>query len=153
MKRFVWPLLILLLVAGFFGWRATRPQLSPEEQISRQLTGLEESVEAKNVRGIAGYLAADFVYEGAGGASRKDVLNGARGTLFQARDVQVDLSNVQTQVNGNKASSSGDVRMSLRPSPNAAVETRTSNFALDWELRDGTWKIVRARGGDNLATL
>lgn len=141
--------LAMLLFGGISAWRALHPALSPEQQIASQVEGLSQAIQNRSVGNTAGYLAKEFVWHS---TPKTDVVEGMRGAFYSWREVQLNPSGLQIEVNGERATSSGNFSLSFRPGPDAAPEVRAGKFKLFWELRDGQWKVVKAEGGENLAS-
>jgi len=138
---------VLLFLAAIFLWRATHPNLNDEQQIAANLSDLTRAAVKRDARGITQYFGNGFDWQG---QSRKDVQRWLGGGFIQSRDVQINLSSTQTEVNGAVATTSGTYNLSYRPSPEAPAEKHSGDFKLHWQQQNGQWKIVKAEGGEVL---
>ncbi len=141
MRKFLVPLALLLLVAGFFGWRKLHPKLTDAQQISANLDAICEYAGERNPRNIAYYLAKNFQ---AGGVDKKDFQNSLAGGMLQYRKVDLKLSSVKTNLKGDTAQSTGRFLLTLRSELDSPPQVQGADFQLKWQKIDGEWKIVRA---------
>lgn len=142
MRKFLFPgVLLLLVLGGFFGWRALHPKLSDSEQITANLNAICEAAKARSPRGIASFLAKDFK---AGGLSKSEFQNSLAGGILQFRVVDLGVAGVQNQVNGETAKSAGRFTLSLKSEFDSPPQIQSGKFALKWRKIDGQWKIVGA---------
>ncbi|HVF11077.1 MAG TPA: hypothetical protein VNA16_09760 [Abditibacteriaceae bacterium] len=135
---------LLLLFGGIALWRVTHPHLTDEEQIAANLSDLTRAAAKRNARGITQYLGSGFDWQG---KQRQEVQRWLAGGFIQSRDLQLSLPSVSTQVNGERATTSGTYDLSFRQTPEAPVERHFGDFKLHWQRQDGQWKIVKAEGG------
>lgn len=132
---------LLLLGGGVLWWRATHPPLSDQEQVLSDLNALSRAVEARQPRGVTGFLAKEFTFNGTG---REDVVRNLKIGLIEARTVQFRLSNVEVTVRGEEATSVGRYRLTANTRNNPDPQTRMGGFTLHWRKQDGNWRIVKA---------
>lgn len=129
-------------------WRTTHPPLSDEQHIYNNLTAIKDAAQNRQTKSVVYYLSADFTW---GAMSRKEFVRTMSGAFFQARDVQITLSNVDLARPGSDtAVTSGDYAVTMRSSPGAPLDTARGPFKLFWRKSDGEWKVYRAEGGTNL---
>jgi ketosteroid isomerase-like protein len=141
MRKFRLPFVLLLLIAGFFGWRSLQPKLSDEQQIAANLEAICAAASARNPRGVADFLAKDFK---AGPLSKSEFQNAFATGIMQYRVVDLGVSGVQNQVQGENATSAGRFNLSLKFEHNSQPERKSGKFNLKWQKIDGEWKIVSA---------
>lgn len=140
----------LLVIGGIVAWRATHPPLTDEQQIAANLEAMRVAVENRNAKGVTWYLAADFRWQG---LKKSDVHRHLAGAFVAPgrplRDVQVYLSGLRIEVRDDSATTTGHYNVSYRIG-DAPAESRAGDFTLQWQKRDGQWKIVQAEGGGNI---
>ncbi len=139
--RFVVPLVLLALAV--FLWRATHPALSDEQQIEAALDGIATQASHKSAGGVASFLAKDFQFDG---FKRSDVRQQLAVGLLQYSAVNMKVSNVQVQVNGDTATTRGHYDLGLKRDFNSPEDKVPSDFSLKWKREDGQWKIYNADG-------
>jgi len=135
------------LFIGIALWRVTHPNLTDDEQIAANLSGITREAAKRNARGIVRYLGSGFDWQG---QKRKDVQRWLGSGFIQSRDLELKLPSVSTQVKGETATTTGTFDLSFRPTPEAPIERRSGSFKLQWQQQDGQWKIVKAEGGEAL---
>ncbi len=141
MRKFLIPLLVLILLGGFFGWRALHPKLTDQEQLAANLDAICAAARARSPRGIANFLAKDFK---AGGMSKSEFQNSVAGGILQYRVVDLKVSSVQSELNGQSARSAGRFLLSLKSEFNSPPQVQGGKFNLQWRKIDGEWKITGA---------
>lgn len=141
MRKFFIPLLFVILIGGFSGWRATHPRLTDAEQIAANLDAICKAAKNRTPRGIADFLAKDFQ---AGGMGKKEFQQSLAAGILQFRVVNLGVSGVKSTVNGDEATSSGQFLLSLKSEINSPPQNQSGRFALKWRKIDGEWKISRA---------
>lgn len=139
--------LIALIVIGAVAWKITHPILTPSQQIEVALDNAQSALENRSVGGVMSVLSKDFSYDG---TSRKDIADALRGAFFQWRDVKLQRTNSSVQVRGETASTRGSYVLKYRPTLDAPLETQRGDYALEWRLEDGNWKVTKATAGFRL---
>lgn len=132
----------MLLVGGWWGWNATHPPLSDEEQIAADLEGLRLAVEKRRANQVLRYLADEFTWNG---QKKSEMSSQIRATFFEWRDVQPNITGLQITADGDRATASGKYSIALRLSSRARPEVYLGEFHLQLEKRDGTWLITDAQ--------
>lgn len=138
---------LLVLVGGWWGWRASQPVLTDEEQITANIESLRAAVRRRNTGGVAALLAEDFTWNG---QPRRELESLMRGAFLQWRDVQPNITGLEVSVQGNSATASGNYSLAFRPTPKRRAEAYVGEFKLALEKRNGRWLITRAEGGEKL---
>ena len=136
--------LFLLLLSAILTWRRLHPPLSDEEQIAAALDGISAAAKTRSARGIANFLAKDFKF--GGGTGKKDFQNSLVGGILQYRVIDLNLSGVQVDSNGETAKSDGRYVLSLKSEFNSPPEIFRGKFDLQWRKIDGEWLVVSAQG-------
>ena len=144
MKRVLIALgVVMLLVVGIFGWRATHPPLTDEQQIAANLEGIVEAAQARSASGVGGYLSPKFQFDGTKkGDFQRQLVFG----LHQYSSVEVQTSNVKVTVRGQTATTTGSYRLSLKPESNSPPQVYPGNFNLQWRQENGQWLVIGAEG-------
>lgn len=144
MKRLYLLLGIMFsLLVAVFVWRATHPPLSDSQQIAANLDALVDATNRRSARGVSRFLSSDFEF---GGTKKRDFQPQLAGALLQYRVVELELSGVQTTVNGDSANSSGRYNLSLKSELASPPELSKGEFKVRWRKIEGEWKIVQATG-------
>ncbi len=141
MRKFLIPLLLLLAISGFFGWRALHPKLTDEQQIAANLDAICEAAKNRSPRGIADSLAKDFKI---GGLGKKEFQQSLAAGILQFRVVDLGVSGVKSSVKGDTATSSGSFLLSLKSEFDSPPQIQSGRFDLKWRKIDGEWKIIGA---------
>ncbi len=139
--RFVVPLLLLVLV--FFGWKWTHPTLSDQEQIRAALDGLAAQASHKNSSGVTSFLTKDFQMDG---LKKKDLRQQLTVGMLQYAVVNLKITSVQAEVNGDSATTRGRYELGLKQEFSSPEQKTSSDFVLKWKREDGQWKISDADG-------
>lgn len=139
--RFAIPLALLLLLV--LGWKWTHPQLSDEDQIRQSLDGIATQASHKSSSGVTSFLSKDFQMDG---LKRKDITQQLTLGMLQYAVVNLKVSNVQVQTNGNTATSTGHYDVGLKSEFSSPEQKTSSEFSLKWKREDGQWKISDADG-------
>jgi hypothetical protein len=148
-KVLLWAGLVLLIGGSWLAWRIANPPLSAEKQIAQNLESMGKAVSGKNARGVTGWLNDDFRWES---HSKREVHSQLAGFFFNSDAVNLQLSNVQIKVNGERATASGRFLLSYQVSPSTPLETRTGSFRSQWVQKDGEWRIQSAESTNLTAT-
>jgi ketosteroid isomerase-like protein len=134
---------LLLVIGGWLGWRASQPPLSDEEQIAAQVEGFRSSIESRNARYVTSYLAPGFTWSG---MRKSELQTQVALTFTQWRDVTANITGLQITVNGDTATSTGKYSLTLRPHPRGPAEAYLGDFKAFWTKQDGEWKISKIEG-------
>lgn len=135
--------LLLLLLGGFFTWRALHPPLTDEQQIAAALDGITSAANNRQPRGVANYLAKDFKF---GSTRKKEFQQSLAAGILQYRVVDLKLAGVQVDVNGETATSSGRYTLNLKSEYTSPAEVFPGNFDLKWRKIDGEWLVTEVEG-------
>ena len=149
LKRYRVLVVVALLVAAYFGWRLSRPPLTPEQQIRANMNDVTQAMRNTSPRGILGYLSPDFKWNRTG---RDEVEHLIREASAGATNVQVTRSGEQIQVRGDEATASGDFSLSyrmLQESRETAPHVVKGQYSVLWQKQNGEWKITQIQGGEN----
>jgi len=143
-----WLLLPFLLLALFAAWRFTQPPPDDHEAILGEIEAIRLAASRDNAVGIASRLAEDFRFEGA----RKEEIQTQLVGFFWSNDaVEATMSNLQVEVDGDLATSSGIVTLRWRTEPSEPFKTRTGQFRARWRKDEkGRWKVALLTGGEAL---
>lgn len=140
--------LVIFVLGVIIAWRAMHPPLSPTEQIKANLEAMKSGIEQRNVRAASRYLSKDFHWRDVPRAEiTKQHMPAA---FFMWRDVHLQISNLQTEVHGETATSTGRFTLNYRPQADMAPEVRTGKFKIEWQLEDGEWKAIKGEGGESI---
>ncbi|MBV9868306.1 MAG: DUF4440 domain-containing protein [Abitibacteriaceae bacterium] len=145
-KLVLWLGCVLFLIGGFLAWRAMHPPLSDQEQIDAQIEEIRTAVNHRSSGGAVKYLAKGFTY---GGMSRSELKSNMGGLFLQWRHVELNVTGLHTQVQGDTAKSSGHFIFNTQSEEGSPVQSQRGDFTLHWEKRDGQWQIVQIDGGLN----
>ena len=141
--------LLCLIASAFLAWRAAHPPLSQDQIIMANLTAVQEAAQNRQAKNVAYYLAKDFTWSS---TPRQEFIRMLSGGFFQARDIQLTLSNVELIRNGDQeAVTSGTYSANIRMSTGAPLDNSHGPFKLYWRKVDGEWKVYKAEGGTNIA--
>lgn len=146
-KYFIAVGVLLILAGGFSAWRASNPPQSEEQILLSTLDDAASAIQDRSVARVSKFLAPSFSWNGTSRSELKQVMTGA---FWQWRDVQLQLTNQQVTVNGDEATTSGRFILNYRPAQDAAPESNSGNFTLQWRKADGQWQVVSATGADNM---
>lgn len=136
--------LVILLIGGFLAYRASRPALTPEEQVTLQLEDIARSARARQVRAVMDHLTSDFKY---GTMTRDELRTNLQGAFFQYRSgLDVQVSGVKVEVHGDEATTDGHYTITGQTDPAVAGQTFTGDFKLNWRQEDGQWKVYKGEG-------
>ena len=143
----------VLVVAGLLAAVALtfyflRPPLSPEQQLRRDMDGLQSAVESTSPRGVLAYVADDFKWNDTNRDGLSKLLKGA---FIEATQVKAKRTAETYEIRGDSATVSGIFNARyrrIRESHDAPMNTLAGDYSLIWQRRDGDWKIVGASGGD-----
>lgn len=141
MRKLLLPLLVILVFGGFFGWRALQPPLTDNQQIAANLEAISAAAKARRPRGITNFLAKEFKL---GDLSKSEFQSSLTGGILQFRVIDLQLSGIQNQVNGEKAQSTGNYVLSLKPEFTSPAQTSGGKFTVKWRKIEGEWKIISA---------
>ena len=134
---------LILLLSAVLVWRITHPALTDHQQIAANLDGIADAASRRSARGVANFLSKDFDFNG---TNKRDFQNQLVAGLLQYRVVELKLNGVQTNVNGDSASSAGRYNLSLKSEYNSPPQVSTGEFKLKWRKIDGEWKVVGGQG-------
>jgi ketosteroid isomerase-like protein len=134
---------VLLLIGGFLWWQAANPPLTAEQQITASLDDAADALQKRSAAGVLRHLAPDFTWNN---TSRDEFSSLLKGSLFQARDVQIRRSNEKVVVNGDEATSTGSFRATYRTTPNGDITTQNGTYTTRWKMLDSGWKMVAIEG-------
>ncbi len=134
------PILLVLLVLG---WKWTHPNLSDEDQIRQSLEGIATQASRKSSSGVTSFLSKDFRMDG---FKRKDITQQLTIGMLQYAAINMKVSNVQVQTNGDTATSTGNYEVGLKPEFSSPEQKTSAQFTLKWKREDGKWKISGADG-------
>ncbi|HEX8463540.1 MAG TPA: nuclear transport factor 2 family protein [Abditibacterium sp.] len=137
--------LVLLLLGVVIGWRATHPPLSDEQQIAAALDGITAAANARQPRGVVGFLSRDFKFAGGG---RKNLQQALASGMLSYRVIDLNISGVEVKIQGETATSEGRFRLSRRSEADSAPETTSGEFRLKWRKEDGEWLVTQAEVPD-----
>lgn len=139
--RFGVPL--VLLVLAVFLWRALHPALSDEQQIQAALDGIATAASNRSSGGVTSFLAKNFQLDG---LKKSDIQQRLTLGMLQYRVVNLHVSGVQVQVNGDTATTKGHYDLGLKTEFSSPEEKMSDNFSLKWKRENGQWKIADAQG-------
>jgi len=139
--RFVLPLVALVLAVLL--WRWMHPKMTDEQQIQAAISDIGTQASHKSSGGITFYLSKDFRYDTVKpGEIRKNLTAG----MLQYAAINLRTSDVQVQVNGDTATTTGQYHLGLKNDFSSPEQTTDSAFKLAWKREDGAWKISNADG-------
>ena len=124
-------------------WRATHPALTDEQQIQAALDGIATQASHKSAGGITSFLAKDFQLDG---MKKSDLQKQLTIGMLNFRVVNMKISGVQVQVNGDTATTRGRYDLGLKTEFTSPEEKYASDFSLKWKRENGQWKISNADG-------
>ena len=136
--------LAVIVVALFL----LRPKLTPEQQLRRDMDGLQSAVESTSPRGVLAYVADDFKWNDSNRDGLSKLLKGA---FLEASKIEATRTAETYEIRGDSATVSGIFNARyrrVRESHDAPKNTLAGDYSLIWQRRDGDWKIVGASGGD-----
>ena len=137
-----------LLAAIALTFYFLRPPLSPEQQLRRDMNGLQSAVESTSPRGVLAYVADDFKWNDSNRDGLSKLLKGA---FLEATKIEATRTGETYELRGDSATVSGTFNARyrrIRESRDAPMNTLSGDYAIQWQLRDGSWKIIGATGGD-----
>ena len=143
----------VLVIAGLLALVALafvlmRPKLSPEQQLRADMSSLERAVESTSPRGVLAYVADDFKWNETDRDGLSKLLKGA---FLEATQIEATRDGETYDINGESATVSGAFSARyrrIRESRDAPLKTLSGEYAIQWQQRNGDWKIVGATGGD-----
>lgn len=137
--------LVVLLLAGYWWW--SRPaRLTPEDQLRGEVEILRRAVENRQTGNIMNRLHRRFTWSG---SNRQEFQSYLIGAFFEWRNIDLQLSPLKIQVQGDSATTGGTYILQYRPRPDEPLTTRTGRFLLHWQQADGKWQVVKAEGAEN----
>jgi len=139
--RFVLPLVALLFVVLF--WRLTHPKLSDEQQIQAAIQDIATQANHKHSGAVANYLSIGFQLDG---VKRAEIQKQLTLGMLQYAVINLRTSDVQVQINGDTATTTGQYHLGLKTEFSSPEQTTDSAFKLTWKREDGQWKISNADG-------
>ena len=137
---------LLLLLSGFFFWRALNPPLTDEQQIAANLDAIAAAADARDAVTIADFMAPTFSFNGNSGMARKEFQRQLYSGMLQYRVIDLQINGVQVQVNGESAQSDGRFLLNTKSEFDSPSEANSGNFKLKWQKIDGEWKITEVEG-------
>lgn len=137
---------LLLLVSGFFLWRALHPPLSDEAQIAANLDAIAKAAGERDAVTVADFMAPTFKFNGNDGMARKEFQRQLYSGVLQFRVIGLQINGVKVGVNGEKADSDGRFLLNVKREFDSPPETNAGNFKLKWQKIDGEWKISEVEG-------
>ncbi len=147
MKRlFIVSGLVLLLLSGFFLWRALHPPLTDQQQIAANLESIVKAADARDAVTIAHFMTPTFTFNGHNGTVRKDFQRQLFGGMMQYRVVDLQINGVKVNVQGAVADSDGRFLLNVKSEFDSPPEPYSGNFKLKWRKVDGEWKISEVAG-------
>jgi hypothetical protein len=143
-----WLLVPLLLLVALAAWRLLQPPPDDREVVLGEMEAIRIAALRKNPVGIVSRLSDDFRFAGA----RRDEIQAQLVGFFWSNDaVEPTFSNLQVEVEGDLATSTGEYTVRWRPQPSAPFQTRTGSFRAQWRKdQRGRWKIALLTGGEAL---
>lgn len=139
--RFGVPVILLVLAVLLSRW--THPALGDEQQIRAALDGIAVQASNKSSGGVTSFLTKDFQLDG---IKKSDIQKQLTLGLLQYRVVNLRVSNVRVQVNGDTATTKGRYDLGLKTEFSSPEEESSNDFSLKWKREDGQWKISDADG-------
>jgi hypothetical protein len=137
--------LLCLIAGGYMAWRVLHPPLSDREQIVANIESIRSYAEQRRAQAISGYFAENFAWNG---MSRGQLTRQMALWMLQARDVQLQISNLDVALQGTGATTSGDYSAQFRSSEGAPLQNASGHFMLHWTKQKDVWKIDRIEGKD-----
>lgn len=117
--------------------------MTDEQQIQAAIGDIAVQASHKSAGGVTYYLSKSFQYDS---FKRGDIKKDLGGGMFRYAVINLRTSNVQIQVNGDSATTTGTYQLGLKLEFNSPEETTSSPFKLGWKREDGAWKISNADG-------
>lgn len=164
MRRLITPLIVLLVLAGVFGWWWYRPA----KVVARRTAGLFEAANVekdagnitRNTRGPAleGFLAPLITFEGPGGATdeiagpqkREDIVTLYSGLAKFCRSASIrDLEIQSITVDGEKAEVAATVDAVIELPENERPVDGIQNLAMTWRKIEGKWLLEKAKWSES----
>ena len=147
MKRiFIGAGLLLLILSGFFLWRALNPPLSDEEQIAANLDAIVKAASERDAVTIANFMAPTFKFNGNAGVARKEFQRQLYAGMLQYRGIDMQINGVKVNIKGDVADSDGRFLLNVKREFDSPPEPYSGNFKLKWKKLDGEWKISEVEG-------
>jgi hypothetical protein len=160
MRRFLVPILVLLVILGAFAWWWLRP----ERVVSRRVAGLFEAANVaadagnltRSTRGTAlePYLAATITFEGPDGPTdevegpqkREDIVGMYTALAKFCRSATVqDLEIESVEITGDEAIVKATVDAEIEL-PNAEFPVNgIQHLDMTWQKEEGVWRMSRAK--------
>lgn len=137
------------LVLATLTWWFLRPPLSPEQQLRRDMDGLQAGVENTSPRDVLYYVADDFKWNDTDREGFSKLLKGA---FLETSKIAATRTGETYQINGDSATVSGTFNARYkrtREPKDAPMNTLNGNYTLQWQMHDGDWKIVSATDSEN----
>ena len=137
---------LLLILSGFFLWRALHPALTDEQQIAANLDAIAAAAGERDAVSIANFMAPTFTFNGQKNTERKEFQRQLYAGMLQYRGIDLQINGVQVNVQGDVADSDGRFLLNLKPEFDSPPEPYGGNFKLTWKRLDGEWKISEVEG-------
>ncbi len=137
---------LVLLLSGFFIWRALNPPLTDEQQIAAHLDTIVKAAGERDAVTIAELMAPTFKFNGNAGTVPKDFQRQLYSGMLQYRVIDLQINGVKVAVKGEAADSNGRFLLNVKPEFDSAPEPYGGNFKLKWKKIDGEWKITEIEG-------
>ena len=145
-KIFLVSGVLILLVSGFFIWRASHPPLTDQQQIAANLDAIASAADARDAVTIAGFMAPSFKFNGNSGMERKEFQRQLYGGILQYRVIDLKINGVKVEVKGDVADSDGRYLLNLKSEFDSPPTPYSGDFKLKWKKLDGEWKISEVEG-------
>jgi hypothetical protein len=138
---------MLLLLGGFFAWRAANPPLNDQQILVQNMNRLAQAASAKNSRGITTFMTEDFRWQG---SSKREIQSQLAGFFYTVDKVEARIWNVKVEVKGETANVDGQFYVSYQTSAHIPAETRSGPFRSRWIKQNDEWKILSVEGAESL---
>ena len=141
--------LLAVIALAFF---LMRPKLTPEQQLRADMSGLERAIENTSPRDVLHYIADDFKWNDTDRESFSRLLKGA---LIETSKIEATRTGETYDVRGDSGTVSGTYTARyrrIRESSSAPMNTLSGEYSIQWQQRDGEWKIVSATGSEGSTT-
>jgi hypothetical protein len=137
--------LLAVIALAFF---MMRPKLTPEQQLRADMSGLERAVENTSPRDVLHYIADDFKWND---TDREGFSRLLKSALIEASQIEATRTSETYDVRGDSGTVSGSYTARyrrIREARHAPMNTLLGEYSIQWQLRDGAWKIVSATGSE-----
>ena len=133
--------IVVICFGGWLAWRSAHPTLSDTQQLQANLQAISAAAARHSSNGILDYLADGFHWND---HDRHDVASMLSGAMFEMNEVRIDTSDVNVQVQGTTAVTTGNYTLTVRQRENDTLQTYTGNFRVEWEKQKGQWLAITA---------